>query len=281
MDGEEDSTPELRHYFVDEAGDAVLFNRRKQIIIGTEGCAKFFIVGLLDVADPDQFSADMDDLRRKLLSDPYLKQVPSMQPHNRKTSLLFHAKDDCPEVRAQVFPLIMQHDVRFFGVVREKRVIAERIREFQATKNPAYRYHPDQLYDRCVSRLFRDRLHRDQGYVIHFAKRGNRNRTNALKRQLEHARANFRRRHGISTTAPIEIVPDRAEDSASLQAADYFLWALQRLYERGEERYWEYVVGGASLVHDVDDTRNKDYGEYYTKENRIAREKCRREKPGI
>lgn len=256
-------------------------NRRKQIVAGTEGCSKFFIVGLLDIADPHQLAADMDDLRKKLLADPYLKRIPSMQPENRKTAHFFHAKDDCPEVRSQVFPLMMQHDVRFFAVVREKRVVASRIKEFKAAKKPTYRYHPDQLYDRCVSRLFRDRLHKDQGYDIHFAKRGNRNRTSALKRQLEHARANFRRRHGIKTIAPIEIIPDSAEQSAGLQAADYFLWALQRLYERGEERYWGYVAPKASLVHDVDDTRRKDYGEYYTKENPLTAEKCRREKPGI
>ena len=39
-------------------------------------------------------------------------------------------------------------------------------------KNPSYRYHPDRLYDRCVSHLFRDRLHKDQGYAVYFAKWG-------------------------------------------------------------------------------------------------------------
>ena len=46
---------------------------------------------------------------------------------------------------------------------------------------------------------------------------------------------------------------------------DYFLWALQRAYERGEPRYIEYVWQRVSLVHDIDDTREKPYGEYYSK----------------
>ena len=53
--------------------------------------------------------------------------------------------------------------------------------------------------------------------------------------------------------------------SAGLQAVDYFLWALQRAYERGEPRYLEYVWQRVSLVHDIDDTREKPYGEYYSK----------------
>ena len=51
---------------------------------------------------------------------------------------------------------------------------------------------------------------------------------------------------------------------AGLQAVDYFIWALQRLYERGEERYVAYLWRAFGLVHDIDDTRKADYGFYYT-----------------
>jgi len=40
----------IRHYFVDEAGDAVLFNKKGLVIVGTHGCSRYFILGLLDVA---------------------------------------------------------------------------------------------------------------------------------------------------------------------------------------------------------------------------------------
>jgi hypothetical protein len=50
-----------------------------------------------------------------------------------------------------------------------------------------------------------------------------------------------------------------------LQAADYFLWALQRLYEWKEERYVAYLWDSFSLVHDIDDRRVSGYGVYYSK----------------
>ncbi len=59
------------------------------------------------------------------------------------------------------------------------------------------------------------------------------------------------------------------------------LWALQRLYERGEDRYWEYVSEKVSLVHDVDDTRNNEYGEYYTKRNPLTVDACAKKEPEI
>jgi len=170
--------------------------------------------------------------------------------------------------------------VRFFALVRDKRVIAQKVRGFHA-QNPEYRYHPDQLYDRCISRLFRDRLHKDAGYTVYFSKRGNRSRTEALRRALEQARANFRHKFKVESTAPIEIRPATPAKMAGLQAVDYFLWALQRLYERGEERYWEYVAEKVSLVHDVDDTRNHEYGEYYHKRNPLTVAKCAKKEPGI
>jgi hypothetical protein len=156
--------------------------------------------------------------------------------------------------------------------VRDKLRIATLVRE-QNRKKPSYRYHPNQLYDRCVSRLFKQRLHKESGYRICFAERGAKPRTDALDAALAHARSNFQFNFPGSANPPIEIYPSTPRKTPCLQAADYFLWALQRLYEKGEDRYWDYVASKASLVHDVDDNRTKDYGVYYTRENPLTAEK--------
>jgi len=267
-------------YFVDEAGDGTLFNKRKQTVVGREGCSTCFILGALEVVDPARLDQEIESLRSTLRADPYLAKVPSMQPERRKTAIAFHAKDDCAEVRREVYRLLMEHDMRFFAVVRHKRVIVEKVLEHNKT-HPGYRYHPNQLYDRCVSRLFRDRLHKEGGYVIQFSRRGNRTRSKALGKAIEHARNNLRRKWGISATAPIEIVAATPGESGGLQAVDYFLWALQRLYERGENRYWEYIAEKVGLVYDVDDTRENEYGAYYTKRNPLTLEECKKIEPGI
>jgi hypothetical protein len=262
----------IRHYFVDEAGDGVLFDRDGAVTVATPGCSRFFMLGVVDVPEPQQLDRDLTALRGELLSDHYLSRIASMQMDAGKTARCFHATDDCPEVRLEVFRLLMRHELKFFAVVRDKRVIAERVREHNR-HNASYRYHPDQLYDRCVSRLFRDRLHKDDGYTIHFATRGSRSRTAALQASLEQARSNFRYRHGIQSSAPVEIIPACPADAAGLQAVDYFLWALQRLYERKESRYFDFIASAVALVHDVDDTRRNAYGEYYTKKTPLLRDK--------
>ncbi len=273
--------PQLKcHYFVDEAGDPTLFNRRKQIVVGTEGCSTFFMLGLLDVAEPTVLGKQLSELRQKLLADPYFRNIPSLQPERRKTALEFHAKDDIPEIRREVFSLLMQHELRFFAVVRDKRRIVKLVREHNR-KQPQYRYHPNQLYDRSISRLFKDRLHKEDSYRIVFAKRGTSDRTAAFRKALENARQNFRRSWGVEATAPIEVVASIPVNDPSLQAADYFLWALQRLYEKQESRYWEFVWSKVSLVYDIDDVHNHAYGEYFTQRNPLTFEAFQQRKPGI
>lgn len=267
--------PRTCHYFVDEAGDGTLFNKRKQVVVGREGCSSYFILGVLEVAEPKALHDALETLRKELQADPYLAKVPSLQRERNKTAFAFHAKDDCAEVRREVYKLLMQHEMRFFAVVREKATIVTKVQEHNK-KHPAYRYHPNQLYDRSVSRLFKERLHKEESYVIQFSRRGNRARTEALQTAIEQARNNLRASWGIEATSPIEIMAAKPADAGGLQAVDYMLWALQRLYERGEERYWEFVAAKASLVHDVDDTRVNGYGVYYTKKNPLKKESLKK-----
>ncbi|MCC7161462.1 MAG: hypothetical protein IT331_03130 [Anaerolineae bacterium] len=187
------SQPETCHYFVDEAGDGTLFSASGRVIIGTEGCTRFFILGLAEIENPDQLASELDALRAQLLADPYFKNVPSMQPAARKTALAFHAKDDLPEVRREVFAVLSKHPIRFFAVVRTKSDLLNFVR----TRNrydSAYRYNPNELYDNLVARLFNGKLHKAGAYRICFAQRGKTPRTDALRAALEKAQANFQQR---------------------------------------------------------------------------------------
>ena len=74
--------PKLCEYFVDEAGDPVLFNRRKKIVVGAEGCSNYFILGLAYAIYPEKLAAELIALRQQLLADPYLKQI--SQPDSRR-----------------------------------------------------------------------------------------------------------------------------------------------------------------------------------------------------
>jgi hypothetical protein len=68
------------HYFVDEAGDPTLFDRKGRLIVGEQGCSRYFMLGKLEIDTPEALSAELTALRAGLLADPYFKGVPSMRP---------------------------------------------------------------------------------------------------------------------------------------------------------------------------------------------------------
>ena len=141
--------------FVDEAGVPELFDRKGRPIVGTEGCSQFFMLGMLEVDDPKPLAAALASLRREMLADPYYQTVPSFHPDRKKTALLFHAKDDLPEVRVKVFDLLRSFGgaFHFRAVVCDKHVILAREQARRAA-TPVYRYSPDALYDELARALF-------------------------------------------------------------------------------------------------------------------------------
>lgn len=271
---------QVRHYFVDEAGDPTLFDRKGRVIVGEQGCSRFFILGMLHIEDPDSLGQELTALRQKLLTDPYFKGVPSMQPQARKTAVAFHAKDDLAEVRREVFAVLLRHRLRFFAVIREKQKLAQSVLMWNQ-QSETYRYRPNDLYDQLVSRLFTDQLHKADEFIIQFARRGASDRTASLQAALEQARGRFKRKWSIESNAPITILAGIPAQSTGLQAADYLLWVLQRFYERGEDRFLELMWPAFRLVVDVDDTRKAKYGVYYTQKNPPTLGVLKKRVPGI
>jgi hypothetical protein len=148
-------------------------------------------------------------------------------------------------------------------VIRDKRKLAEYVRQ-RNERDLIYRYHPNELYDYMVRRLFKTVLHKDDEYQICFAKRGASDRTMALQQAIEQAQRRFEKQWGISSHAAIKITAQTPADMTGLQVADYFLWALQRLYERGEDRYIDLLWSSCRLINDCDDARQAKTGVYYT-----------------
>lgn len=265
-----ETAPASRHYFVDEAGDPVLFDARGRALPGEEGCSRHFILGVLEVADPVALGTELGTLRAELLADPYFRDVPSMQPERRKTAWMFHAKDDVPEVRREVFRVLTRHRLQFFAVVRDKRSVLNYVRQ-RNRQDEGYRYHPNDLYDTMVARLFKNRLHLTPEVHVCFAERGKSDRTAALGRALETARKRFETQWQRSNAAVIRARQSLPRHEVPLQATDYFLWALQRHFERGESRYIDMLWPQVGVVHAVDETAAAPYGVYYTKKKPLPK----------
>lgn len=268
------STPAcIHHYFVDEAGDLTFFDRQGRIIVGNEGVSLCFMVGVAHLPDPQRCHETLESLRQTLLADPYFRGVPSMQQQAGKTALCFHAKDDLPEVRREMFKLLSGLGAKVQVVIRRKRELADAAQRIY--NQSGQKLKPDAIYDDMVSRLFRNMLHSADENAVTFARRGKSAREDALAQAIAKAKRNFTRKWGNCVDRPTKIQSAYPSACAGLQVIDYYLWAIQRLFERGEDRFFNLLADHYRLVMDLDDTRNKPYGEWYSDSKTLCLEKIK------
>lgn len=260
-----------RYYFIDEAGDLTLFNKKKKVIVGSEGCSKYFILGVAHITDPHSVRKRLDILRTEILKDQYLINIPSV---HKKTKVAFHAKDDCPEVRREVFKLINSIDVKIYSIIRRKKDILNMVSTYNK-KDETWRYNQNEIYDSCVKRVFKDRLHSAKENHITFARRGKSDRNKSLNQELNKAISNFEKSTGKIVNSSHFVSSNYPSNEPCLQIIDYFLWALQRLYERHEERYFTYLKDKFIRIIDLDDKREKSYGVYFDERNELTLEKIK------
>ena len=262
-----DSNPQksLATYYVDEAGDGVLFGPMGRNRLDDPDAPRFFMLGMVRCTVDTEAENTLGQLRQALQANPLYASIPSMQTVEGKTARAFHAKDDHPEVRAKVFEALLNIDFKFFAVIKDMRVVLKYV-EGRNRMNATYRYQPNELYDLTVRMLFKNKLHTQDRYRITFARRGKSDRTKALMDQLEVARAAFLKQYPQTSESEIEIIPAYPWESPCLQIADYCVWALQRCYERQEARFLNAIWSKVSLVHDADDISVAAYGKYMTRE---------------
>lgn len=277
----ENGNVETLWWFVDEAGDPTLFNSAGKEIVGTHGCSTFFLLGRLEVDDPRKLSGALSDLRNELLADPYFAGVESFRPERKKTALAFHAKDDVQEVRYRVLRLLAGQgkSLRFHAVVCDKRALAERERAHRAA-DPRYRFNPDHIYDGLIRQLFSKFHGIADRYEVCVSKRGQKDRNQAIRIALEHAEADFVKNFGFSRGKRDDwrITVSNPRAAVCLQAADYFLWALQRFFESrqnettGEslqtDRFLNLLWSQVAEIHDLD--FGPAYGTFFGPQNPLT-----------
>jgi len=126
-------------------------------------------------------------------------------------------------------------------------IIAANVKEMNHD-GAVFRYHPNDLYDFMIGSLFLNRMGPDRINRIYFARRKKKDRTTALKEAIlqHYATADSH------SAKQLQLLACNPWEHGGLQAVDYYLWAVQRQYERGETRYRKLLDGFIEDVWKVD-----------------------------
>lgn len=248
------------HFFVDESGDPIFYDRRGNLIVGQGGCSPLLILGFIETQVPQGIRRAVLTLKDEIVQDTYFRGVPSLA----KTSVAFHAKDDCPEIRYLFYKLIASLDYRAQFVVARK---IERVfrNSFQAREHI--------FYDHLVSRLFQNVLHRYQRNYIYFAKRGSRDRQVPLANAIRQGIARFEGKWSTTVKSAYQLQAQRPGGEPCLSVIDYLNWAVYQAFVKRDMRFFKVVESKVSLLIDLYDTARYPHN-WYNRRNPFDIEKA-------
>ncbi|MEO6290310.1 MAG: hypothetical protein ABIO76_10330 [Ginsengibacter sp.] len=234
-----------------------------------------------------KFKEPFEPLREKIIilqqqvgNDPYF-QVPSVIKKKEKNGYFFHAKDDLPEIRKLFFDFIKTVNFSFEAVVARKS-----IERFTTKHKDKEQY----FYADILSHLLKNKLQKGKRLVLNIAEKGtstkNHNLTLALEKAKERFVENQNRKHIKSGLADAMHLKKRSDIESAivfnetnplqeplLNIADYLCWSVQRVFEKGETRYYDHVQEKISLVIDLyDQEKYKEFKNYYTPKHPLTAE---------
>lgn len=239
----------VAHRFVDEVGDTTFYGSGKQVILGSEGVSLTFGMGIARIDRPlAEVRAEIVALQKQVEGDPLLNVIPSVAKRIAKGGFFFHASKDPPEVRA-----VFLHYLRSLPCEAEV-VMARKIPSRFALKHHGK---DDEFYADVLSHLIKRRLKRHQRLVLNIAERGSSTRAKVLDHALAKAIGRAGKRWSADDLKG-EVVFNIQKPSREplLNVADYLGWAVQRVFERGETRFYDYLREKIRLVVDLYDSDN-------------------------
>lgn len=264
-DKKERPEPFEYHRFLDEAGDTTFYSKSGAPLLGNEGVSNCFILGMLKIKDPlDEVRKSILDLEHQIASDEWFSKVPSIQKKKKKMGYFLHAKDDVPEVRKLAFELIKGTNCSFEAIVARK---IYSLYESKHNGNEA------EFYADLLSHLLKNKLNKYDKLVLNISRRSrcttHKNLQEGLNKSIERSSKKYPEK-GNDCKVVFNVQMPTTEPL--LNISDYFCWAIQRVFERGETRYYDFISEKVALVVDLYDFDNFKGGlNYYTRKRKLSK----------
>lgn len=252
------------HRFIDEAGDMTFFKKGKiPAELGENGISKVFILGMVSIKQPlSEVRELIDTFCKEIESDPYFNKIPSVKKRIDAGGFYLHAKDDPPELRYK-FITYLTENISFSA-----QMVAGR----KSTTRFVYKHNGQEreFYADLLSHLLKDKGAYEK-LVINIAERGSSTGNKNLEDALSQAHARHGKRRSTKYSADIKFNVQKYSSEPILAIADYTLWTVQRVFERGETRFYDAIQSKLPLILDLYDTsKYVGYKNYYGPKNPLT-----------
>lgn len=257
----------VNHRFLDEAGDTTFYTKGKVPVVGNEGVSLSFILGLVKFRTSlEEVRSQIVQLQQQVQTDPYYQEVPSILKKVAKGGFYFHATDDPAEVRKTFFEFIKNTNCSFEAVVGRK---------IPALYERKHNGNETEFYADLLSHLLKNKFQKEDKMVLNIAQRGKSTRNAVLELAKQKAEKRFTdSNQGKEVKTQIVFNVQNHQTEPLLNIADYFCWSVQRVFERGETRYYDFLIDQIPVVVDLYDHEHyENWGNYYGPKNPLTKDK--------
>lgn len=265
--GSKNKNIKINHRFLDEAGDTTFYTKGKVPVVGSEGVSLSFILGLVKFREPlEEVRERIVTLQQQVQNDAYYRGVPSILKKIDKGGFYFHATDDPAEVRKTFFEFIKNTDCSFEAVVGRK---------IAALYERKHNGNETDFYADMLSHLLKNKFQKEEKMVLNIAQRGKSTRNTVLELARVRAEKRFTdTNQGKEVKTQIVFNVQNHLTEPLLNVADYFCWSVQRVFERGEVRYYDFLMDKIPVVVDLYDQENyENWGNYYGPKKPLSKDK--------
>lgn len=254
------------HRFLDETGDTTFYGKGRKVIIGRQGVSLSFGLGVVRIDRPlEDVRREVRGLQAQVEADSLLNTIPSVQKRIASGGFFFHACKDSPDVRT-----VLLHYLRDLPCEAEV-VVARKI---PALFEKQHHARAEEFYADLLAHLIKNRPKRPGTLVLNVAERGSSTREKVLTEALRLARERAAKKWGggnLQARVVFNVQNPRTEPL--LTVSDYLCWAVQRVFEQGEVRHYNYLAVKIRLVVDLYDREKYDGSRnYYDKKNPLTAE---------
>lgn len=226
--------PKKYHHFLDEAGDTTFFGKGRLPMLGKDGVSQYFSLGLCWFNEPLQpIRKRIIELENEVSTNPYYKVGSVLKKINQTGKFYFHATDDIPEIRKLFYDFILSIDFKFEVVVTLKDT-----EKFVKKHNR----NEKELYADLLSHLLHNKLETEGKHIFMVSQRGNTTRQANLEMALNKSVERLKKDKpdaSIKSQVIFDVVNQKNEPL--LNFTDYLCWAVQRKFEKGEERFFDFL----------------------------------------
>jgi hypothetical protein len=252
------------HRFLDETGDTTFYGPGRSLILGQGGVSLSFGMGVVRIDRPlAEVRSEIALLQQQVECDPLLNTIPSVRKRVASGGFFFHACKDTPDVRSVLLRYI-------HALPCEAEIVIGR--KIPALFEKTHQGRDDLFYADMLSHLLKKRMKRDRRLVLNVAQRGSSTREHVLNEALWLAlQRAFDRQgvEGIKSHVVFNVQNPRVEPL--LTVSDYLCWSVQRVFEQGETRFYDYLSDRIRLVVDLyDRAKYAGHRNYYTKKHPLT-----------